>query len=204
MNKVTIPVIGQEVVVAPVVTQVVVVAPGIDEAYAATGISLNTGYLFLKAALSNDRDELIEWCKKVALNVGFSMVIEKSDKGNGDRHKPFFILDCERGVVYKEPKRKLKREDTATRKCDCPFRLRGYFLTNKQWKLSVVNGEHNHEMAKNLECHILAGRLKPKEKECVHQLTRNLVSPKTILNTLREKNKESKTNMKQIYNNQIT
>jgi hypothetical protein len=63
-----------------------------------------------------------------------------------------------------------------------------------------VNGEHNHEMAKNLEGHILAGRLKPEEKECVHQMTRNLVSPKTILNTLREKNKDSKTNMKQIYN----
>jgi hypothetical protein len=63
-----------------------------------------------------------------------------------------------------------------------------------------VNGEHNHEMAKNLEGHILAGRLKPEEKECVHQMTRNLVAPKTILNTLREKNKDSKTNMKQIYN----
>jgi hypothetical protein len=155
------PDIGQEVVVAPVVTQAIAVAPyipqvnaaepGIDEAGAATGISVNTGHLFLNAALSKDRDELIEWCKNVALNAGFSMVIEKSDKGNGDKRKPFFILGCERGGVYKELKRKLKREDTATRKCECRFRLRGYFLVNKQWKLSVVNGEHNHKMAKNLE-----------------------------------------------------
>jgi hypothetical protein len=42
------PGIGQEVVVAPVVTQVVDVAPAIDEA---TGISVNTGHLFLSAAL---------------------------------------------------------------------------------------------------------------------------------------------------------
>jgi tRNA U38,U39,U40 pseudouridine synthase TruA len=63
-----------------------------------------------------------------------------------------------------------------------------------------VTGEHNHEMAKNLEGHILAGRLKPEEKECVHQLTRNLVAPKIILNTLKEKNKDLKTNMNQIYN----
>ncbi|KAK2398613.1 protein FAR1-RELATED SEQUENCE [Trifolium repens] len=152
------PRIGNEVVAAPV-----------DEPI---GISINTGNLFLNAALYNDRDELIDWCRQVALNAGFSM----------------------------EPKRKLKRDDTATRKCDCPFRLRGYFLATKKWKLSVVNGEHNHEMAKNLEGHILAGRLKPEEKECVHQMTRNLVAPKTILNTLREKNKDSKTNMKQIYN----
>jgi hypothetical protein len=47
------PDIGQEVVVAPV-----------DEPI---DISVNTGNLFLSVALSNDRDELIEWCKQVAL-----------------------------------------------------------------------------------------------------------------------------------------
>jgi hypothetical protein len=46
------PSIGKEVVVAPV-----------DEPI---GISVNTGNLFLNAALSNDRDELIEWCRQVA------------------------------------------------------------------------------------------------------------------------------------------
>jgi hypothetical protein len=46
------PDIGQEVVVAPV-----------DEPI---GISVNTCHLFLNAALSNDRDELIEWCRQVA------------------------------------------------------------------------------------------------------------------------------------------
>jgi hypothetical protein len=64
-----------------------VVEPVIDEADAATGISINTGHLFLNTALSKDRDELIEWCKNVALNAGFSMVIEKFDKGDGDRGK---------------------------------------------------------------------------------------------------------------------
>jgi hypothetical protein len=103
------PRIGNEVVAAPV-----------DEPI---GISINTGNLFLNAALYNDRDELIDWCRQVALNAGFSMVIEKSDKGNGDRRKPFFILGCERGGVYKEPKRKLKRDDTSTSKCECPTRL---------------------------------------------------------------------------------
>jgi hypothetical protein len=145
------PDIGKEVVVAPVVTQSVDVAPGISqanavelgivEACAAPGISVNTSNLSFNAALSKDRDELTEWCKNVASNAGFTMVIEKSDKGNGDKRKPFFILGCKRGRVYKEPKMKLKREDIATRKCECPFRLRGYFLTTRVWKLSVVNGE---------------------------------------------------------------
>ncbi|GAU50446.1 hypothetical protein TSUD_409530 [Trifolium subterraneum] len=78
--------------------------------------------------------------------------------------------------------------------------LRGYFLASREWKLSVVCGEHNHEMEKTLEGHTLAGRLKPEEKECVQELTRNLVPPKNILTTLKGRNPESKTNMKQVYN----
>jgi hypothetical protein len=193
------PVVPQAINVAPDIPQGNVVEPGIDEADDAHGISVDTGRYFYNAANFKVRDELIDWCRREALKAGFSMVIEKSDNGNHKR-KPYFILGCERGGVYKEPKRKLKRDDTATRKCECPFRLRGYFLSSQEWKLSVVTGEHNHEMAKNLEGHILAGRLKPEEKECVHQLTRNLVAPKIILNTLKEKNKDLKTNMKQIYN----
>ncbi|GAU16253.1 hypothetical protein TSUD_298850 [Trifolium subterraneum] len=69
-----------------------------------------------------------------------------------------------------------------------------------EWKLSVICGEHNHEMAKTLEGHTLAGRLKPEEKECVQELTRNLVPPKNILTTLRGRNPDSKANMKQVYN----
>jgi hypothetical protein len=179
----------------PNVCRDIVVASDIAQA----NVSVDTASYFFNAKKYKNRDELIDWCKNEAIKAGFTMVIEKSHMGKNNR-KPFFVLGCERGGVYKEPKRKLKREDTKTRKCECPFRLRGYFVATQEWKLSVVSGEHNHEMAINLEGHILAGRLKPEEKECVHQLTRNLVSPKNILNTLKEKNKDSKTNMKQIYN----
>jgi uncharacterized membrane protein len=55
-------------------------------------------------------------------------------------------------------------------------------------------------LSHNLEGHILAGRLKPDEKECVRQMTRNLVPPRNILSTLKERNKESKTAIKQVYN----
>jgi hypothetical protein len=72
---------------------------------------------------------LIDWCKGEAEKDGFTIVIEKYDNGN-NRRKPFFILGCERGGVYKEPKRKLKKEDTTTRKYECLFRLKGYFLAS--------------------------------------------------------------------------
>jgi hypothetical protein len=95
-------------------------------------------------------------------------------------------------VCTKERKMNLKQEDTTTRKCKCSFRLQGYFLASHEWSLSVVCGVHNHELSKNLEGHILAGCLKPEEKECVHELTKNLVSPRNILTTLKERNQESK------------
>jgi hypothetical protein len=93
-------------------------------------IVVNTGNYFFKAEKYTVRDDLIEWCKREAEKAGFTMVIEKSDNGSHKR-KRFFILGCERGGEYKEPKRKLKKDDTATRKCKCPFRLRGYFLASQ-------------------------------------------------------------------------
>ncbi|GAU51038.1 hypothetical protein TSUD_411730 [Trifolium subterraneum] len=141
----------------------------------------------------------VEQPNVVATKAGFTIVIGKSDNG-GNRRKPYFLLSCSRGGVYKEKKRKLKKQHIATKTLKCSFRLRGYFLASHEWKLSVVCGEHNHEMAKTLEGHTLAGRLKPEEKECVQELTRNLVPPKNILTTLRGRNPDSKTNMKQVYN----
>jgi hypothetical protein len=64
---------------------------------------------------------LIDWCKREAAKAGFTIVVEKSDNGV-DQRKKYSVLGCERGGLYKEPKRKLKKEDTATRKCQCPFK----------------------------------------------------------------------------------
>ena len=107
------PVVPPAIVVAPDIPQGNVIEPGIDEAEDAHDISVDTGRYFYNAAKFKVRDDLIDWCRREALKAGFSMVIEKSDNGNHNR-KPYFILGCERGGVYKEPKRKLKRDDTAT------------------------------------------------------------------------------------------
>ncbi|GAU11480.1 hypothetical protein TSUD_344700 [Trifolium subterraneum] len=178
----------------PVVVQPNVVEPDDEQSNV-----VDTGEYFVNCEKMKVRDVMIDWCKRQAENLGFSIVIAKSDNGAFNRKK-YFILGCERGGVYKERKRKSKKEDTATRKTLCPFRLRGYYLASEQWSLSVVCGEHNHEMSKTLEGHLLVGRLKPEEKECVRELTKNLVAPKNIMTMLKGRNPDSKTNMKQIYN----
>ncbi|GAU48047.1 hypothetical protein TSUD_272250 [Trifolium subterraneum] len=149
----------------PVVVQPNVVEPNDEQ----SNVVVDTGEYFVNCEKMKVRDIMIDWCKRQAENLGFSIVIAKSDNGAFNRKK-YFILGCEIGGVYKEMKRKSKKEDTATRKTLCPFRLRG---------------------------HLLVGRLKPEENECVRELTKNLVAPKNIMTMLKGRNPDSKTNMKQ-------
>jgi len=73
---------------------------------------------------------MINWVHCQVRTVGFTIVIDKFDSSYG-RRKPTLVLDCERGGDYKGTKKILKREDTNSRKCSCPFRLRGYFSASK-------------------------------------------------------------------------
>jgi len=61
-------------------------------------------------------------------------------------------------------------------------------------------GIHNHDLAPKLYGHLLAGQLKAEEKQRVIDMTKSLAAPKNILTDLKEKNKESVTLIKQVYN----
>ena len=68
------------------------------------------------------------------------IVTLKSDYGGGKR-KEVIILGCERGGKCKPYKRKLTNKTFNSRKCECPFKLKG--RPNKSegcWKLRVVCG----------------------------------------------------------------
>ena len=68
--------------------------------------------------------------------------------------------------------------------------MRGYVVReDNAWKLAIFNGVHNHEMVPYVAGHLLARRL-----------TDSSVKPKNILTNLKNKRKESMTNIKQIYN----
>ncbi|WJX72087.1 hypothetical protein P8452_56003 [Trifolium repens] len=179
-------------------------APGIVE-FKASGskppiIEIDTGAHFQTTEGNEDRNVLIEWARSVAVKLNFGIIIGKSDFGD-NRRKPYFMLVCERSGTYVSTGKKLKTEKTGTRKCQCPFRLRGYLhVTDHKWYMTVVNDTHNHELDKGLEGHLIVGRLKRNEKETMDELTRNLVAPKNILATLKERDPENKTNQRQLYN----
>jgi len=64
----------------------------------------------------------------------------------------------------------------------------------------MLCGVHNHEMAPKLFDHLLAGRIKAEEKQRVIDMKKSLAKPRNILTDLKDKNKESVTLIKQVYN----
>jgi hypothetical protein len=63
-----------------------------------------------------------------------------------------------------------------------------------------VNDIHNHEFDKELDGHLVQGRLKLEEMNLVAELTRNLVPHRNIMSTMKERDPYNVTNKKQIYN----
>lgn len=107
------------------------------------------------------------------------MVIIKSDL-LGVGKKPRLQLGCERFGHYRTHHSKNKerkgenvkrRPDTATRKCNCPFLLKGDYLGEDKWKVIVSNGKHNHYLPHTLEGHPYAARLLDEEKKLLQDMT---------------------------------
>ncbi|KAJ1401470.1 FAR1 DNA-binding domain [Sesbania bispinosa] len=114
---------------------------------------------FTTNEIFGNRDELLKWVHETGRTHGFVVVILRSDAG-GNGRKTTLVLGCERSGTYKPYKKELTRNVTGTKKCGCPFRLRGRPVhTGDGWRLNVVCGYHNHDVAENLEGHAYAGRL---------------------------------------------
>ncbi|KAJ1375943.1 MULE transposase domain [Sesbania bispinosa] len=150
--------------------------------------------VFTTDEIFESRDELLNWVRGIAMDHGFVVVIMRSDSGGIDR-KIKLILGCERSGKYRPYKSELVRNVTGSRKCECPFRLRGRPLANGVgWKLNVVCDVHNHEVAESLEGHPYVGRLTVEEKSLLEDITKNMVKPRSILLTLKDHNRETKDN----------
>ena len=59
---------------------------------------------------------------------------------------------------------------------------------NARWVLMIVSGIHNHYSAKNLKRHSFAARLSEEEEKLVVDLSKTLIRPRDILNTLKQRN----------------
>ncbi|XP_050889094.1 uncharacterized protein LOC127094282 [Lathyrus oleraceus] len=109
--------------------------------------------------------------------LGFGIVIGRSDNGL-DRRQAFVAMICERSGMYQPRLRNFKRDDTRSRKCECPFKLRGYHMGDETWKFNMIS----------------------EERELVLDMTLKMVSLKNILATLKRKKSLNVSNIKKIYN----
>jgi len=115
------------------------------------------------------------------------------------------LLGCERSGKYRKYKTYLEVSITDTRKCDCPFKLRGKPIKGEEgWVLKVIYGLHNHELIETLVGHPYTGRLRLDEHTLVVDMTKSRVKPKNILLTLKEKNDDNVMTIKQLYNTRYT
>ncbi|XP_050877400.1 protein FAR1-RELATED SEQUENCE 5-like [Lathyrus oleraceus] len=142
---------------------------------------------------------MLQWIRIEASKLGLSVVIGMSDNGS-DRRCAFVTMTCEISRKYRTQLRNFKRDDTGSRKCECPFKMCGYMLTNNNLIFNVICGLHNHDLCEKLVGHPIVYRLRREEKECVVDMTLNLVQPKNIFATLKLKRPENISNIKQVYN----
>ncbi|CAL2232966.1 unnamed protein product [Prunus armeniaca] len=102
------------------------------------------------------------------------------------RGRPRVILACERNGNYKSCKSsettdirsdansdmKKCARDTGTKKCGCPFLLKGVNIGDgDDWKLEVVCGVHNHLISEYLQGHSFVGRLTEEENALLVHLS---------------------------------
>lgn len=73
----------------------------------------------------------------------------------------------------------MKRDDTRTKKCECPFKLRVYHTENDTWTFNVVCWLHNHALCYKLVGHPIVYRLNYEEKIPVFDMTLSMIHPKT-------------------------
>lgn len=142
---------------------------------------------------------MLQWICREAGNLGFGVVIERSDNGLDRRHT-FLTMICERSGTYQPRIRKLKWDDTGSRKCECPFKLLGYPMADETWKFNVIFGIDNHGLTDKLADHPIICWLVPEEKELVSNMTLNMVVLKNIVTSLKRKKPPNVSNIKQIYN----
>jgi hypothetical protein len=72
--------------------------------------------------------------------------------------------------------------------------------SDDDWMLKVICGVHNHPAAKHFEGHSYAARLSNEENSVLVDMSKNMVKPKDILVTLKNRDSSNVSTLRTIYN----
>ncbi|XP_061990742.1 uncharacterized protein LOC133709124 [Rosa rugosa] len=179
-------------------------------------------YQFTPSGVFESKDALIEWVRAVGRKNNIVIIIRRSDSGivGNKKKRPKIKFCCERGGDYKrvlkfdaqksyaksqkqtdgDGQKKKRPKASGTKKCGCPFALRGINTVGNEWTLEVICGVHNHPPSQSLHGHSYVGRLSKEEYAMLVDMSTSLMRPKDILTALKKRDKENVTIMKTIYN----
>ncbi|RZC68210.1 hypothetical protein C5167_031466 [Papaver somniferum] len=173
----------------------------------ARGRKVDLTQSFVSDQVFDSRDALIEWCQEVGRKNMSVVVVSKSR--NPVLGRPAMLeLGCERGGVYQDHKKKTdtstlkdltKKRESGTRKCGCPFTLKGVWMAGDKWKVRVHCGAHNHELPETLVGHSDVARLN-EEKQILVDWAKSGVRSRRVLSPLKQRSKENMSTMRAIDN----
>ena len=145
------------------------------------------------------KEHALEWCRAVALEIGFYMNIS-SHKGQTK-----FMFRCNRGEPYRGKGRDVNgegRRSSKTQRCGCPFSVKCEWQDGgfKILPRSGENGMHNHKFILYPEGHPHHNKFSEESAELVRKLRKARTKPQGIMVALKDQFPNEKHNPKQIYN----
>ncbi|KAI3961494.1 hypothetical protein MKX01_001230, partial [Papaver californicum] len=167
--------------------------------------TVDVGHVFQTEQVFDSRDHIIQWCQEVGKQNKIVVVIIKSQKPIAGK-KARLTLGCERGGFFRNHKKKSeqlkekprqRKRVTGTKKCGCPFALKGVWSPGDKWKLEVQCGRHNHELAIG---NSYVGRLKEDERQLLIEMTKSGLRPRQVLKTIKQTSEGNMSTMRTIYN----
>jgi len=140
---------------------------------------------FTTAQRFDTREAVVSWAREIRIRNKVIVTITRSDTETGKRGRSNkLILGWDKGGRYKRVK---SSTQSASKKCDCPFKNRSTLLKDGLgWKVEVKCGFHNHGLPNRLEGHTFVGRLSADEHKRVEDLAKRRVPPRHILLSLQE------------------
>ncbi|XP_026402119.1 uncharacterized protein LOC113297758 isoform X2 [Papaver somniferum] len=168
-------------------------------------LTVDVGHVFQTDLVFDSRDHIIQWCQEVGKQNKIVIVIIKSQKPIAGK-KARLTLGCERGGFFRNHKKKSeqlkekprqRKRATGTKKCGCPFALKGVWSPGDKWKLEVQCGRHNHELAVG---NSYVGRLKEDERQLLIEMTKSGLRPRQVLKTIKQTREGNMSTMRTIYN----
>ncbi|KAI5678356.1 hypothetical protein M9H77_09306 [Catharanthus roseus] len=127
------------------------------------------------------------------MKVKTYLIINRYQRSRTADRRPYVTLACERGGAVKKYKKPViddkeeeipikKRGPYGTKKCGCPFKLKGeQMATSENWQLFVHNGRHNHKIAIYHHGYDQAARPTDEQLQQTEQFRKSHVPPCNIL-----------------------